>query len=285
MSKKVLILLVICMSSILMICIALSNDLVVREYSLESEKISTRSGITIVLVTDLHSHIYGENQSYIKEKISEQNPDIIALSGDIGDRNRSIEGAELFIRAIKDIAPIYYVTGNHEFDSGEVEHIKEMFGIYGVAVLESDFREVIVKGQNLVIAGLDDPKVEKHRDQNFNWEREALNAFAGLDREAAYRILLSHRPERVSLYENMPFDLVLSGHAHGGQIRVPYLLNGLFAPNQGFFPKYAGGVYHYGKVTHVVSRGVAYNPFRPRIFNPPEIVVIKLKRRVPELKP
>lgn len=89
--------------------------------------------------------------------------------------------------------------------------------------------------------------------------------------------MLSHRPERIESYKKYNFDLVLSGHAHGGQVRIPFLLNGLYAPNQGLFPKYAGGLYTHNNLNHVVSRGLSYNPKLPRIFNPPEIVIVELR--------
>lgn len=276
-SKNRLAISVIFIVFLILFATALKSDLVIQEYSIESDKISNDSEITIVLVTDLHSYIYGEDQSYISRKISEQNPDIIALSGDIGDRNRSIDGAELFIDSIKDIAPVYYVTGNHEFDSGEVDYIKKLFKSDGVIVLEGESKETVIKGQKIIIGGLDDPNIVQYRGGSFDWETESIEAFERLEMESGYKILLSHRPEYVELYGEMPFDLVLSGHAHGGQVRIPGVLNGLFAPNQGFFPKYAGGFYRYDGITHIISRGVVVNPLRPRVFNPPEIVTIKLK--------
>lgn len=92
-----------------------------------------------------------------------------------------------------------------------------------------------------------------------------------------FKILLAHRPELIEIYKKSHFDLVLSGHAHGGQVRIPFILNGLFAPDQGWFPEYVGGVYKHDSLTHIVSRGVSYNPLLPRIFNPPEVVVIEIK--------
>ena len=101
--------------------------------------------------------------------------------------------------------------------------------------------------------------------------------FRELDDISIYKILLSHRPERIEYYRRFSFDLVLSGHTHGGQIRIPYIINGLFAPNQGFFPKYGGGIYKHDNLIHIISRGLSINPIRPRIFNSPELVVIKIE--------
>ena len=101
--------------------------------------------------------------------------------------------------------------------------------------------------------------------------------FAELSEKPQFKILVAHRPELIELYKKYPFDLVVSGHAHGGQVRIPFLLNGLFAPNQGLFPKYAGGAYIHENLTHIVSRGLSFSPKLPRVFNPPEIVVVNIK--------
>ena len=128
----------------------------------------------------------------------------------------------------------------------------------------------------LIFASLDDPYIELIDDDDRSWEQMMHDAFDGLDDVPGYRILLAHRPERFRTYQRFGFDLVLSGHSHGGQVRIPFILNGLYAPDQGWFPKYAGGVYRHGNMTHVVSRGLSYNEKLPRIFNPPEVVVIDI---------
>ena len=102
-------------------------------------------------------------------------------------------------------------------------------------------------------------------------------AFYELENNTNFKILLAHRPELIELYKKFSFDLVLSGHSHGGQMRVPFILNGLYAPNQGLFPKYAGGSYKHNSMIHIVSRGASFNPRLPRVFNPPEIVIIDIK--------
>lgn len=262
---------------IVLFFVAFYNGIVVRHYTIKTKKILSGSLIRIALVSDLHCKIYGKNQNYIKKKIEAQNPDIIVLAGDIVDDNAPIEGAELFIKAIKDIAPIYYVTGNHEIRRGEVNKIKDLLRLYGINVLEKTSQKVNIKGVNLIISGVDDPNIAYYEGHGANWHKEAYNSFSNLQEIEGYKILVSHRPEKVDLYKNLPFDLVLSGHSHGGQIRIPFLLNGLYAPQQGLFPKYAGGMYAFDDFTLVVSRGVYNSLFLPRIFNPPEIVVIDIE--------
>lgn len=260
-----------------LIIVSFYSGIVVRRYTIKTKKIAKGKSVRIVLVSDLHSKIYGKNQSKIKRKIEAQSPDIIALTGDIVDDRVPIEGAKLFFEAIKDISPIYYVTGNHEVASGEVNEIKELVRSYGVNVMENSMEKVNIKGVNLIIAGVDDPNIVWYEKSNSNWYEKVYNSFSNLRDMEEYKILLSHRPEKVDFYNTLPFDMVLSGHSHGGQVRIPFLLNGLYTPQQGFFPKYAGGMYKFENYTLIVSRGVYFSFLLPRIFNPPEIVVIDIE--------
>lgn len=274
--KKRITIAVLSIFLIVLCVLAFYNGLVVKEYSIATEKLSADQSARMVLITDLHSHIYGEGQEKIVSIIKKQKPDMIMLAGDIADDVEPITGTELFLDAIKEIAPIYYVTGNHEFWSKEIDSIRQVFRKYGVIILENTYEEVNIDGAQFIIGGVDDPDIVFYEKPDFDWRLEMKNAFSGLENRSAYKILLSHRPELIELYKETPFDLVLSGHAHGGQVRIPFLLNGLFAPNQGWFPKYAGGLYEYDHFYHIVSRGVSFNPRLPRIFNPPEIVAIEI---------
>jgi predicted MPP superfamily phosphohydrolase len=249
---------------------------VVRSYKIATNKLAKGQHLKILLLSDLHSHIFGESQNKLVDLIVNEKPDMIALAGDIADDKEPIKGTELFLKGIVGLAPIYYVTGNHELRSGNIDGIKRLFKKYHVKVLEHQYEEFRVRGIRFVIGGVEDPSITKYKDLNFDWEKKMYEAFGGLKQDSAYKILLSHRPERIKTYKNTCFDLVLSGHAHGGQVRIPFLLNGLLAPNQGLFPKYAGGMYQYEKMIHIVSRGISYHFLRPRVFNPPELVVIEI---------
>ena len=144
-------------------------------------------------------------------------------------------------------------------------------------VLEGEYEQRTAGNTIITFAGIDDPYMELFEHPAFDWEGEMENAFESLRNEPGFKILLAHRPERIDEYKKYGFDLVVSGHSHGGQIRIPLILNGLYAPDQGWFPKYAGGMYKHGELTHIVSRG-ASNPLPvPRVFNPPEVVVIDVK--------
>ncbi|NLV89001.1 MAG: metallophosphoesterase, partial [Tissierellia bacterium] len=188
---------IIIISIVILFFIAFYNGLVVRKYSLKTNKILKDQSIRIVLITDLHSQKYGEKQDKIREKIEAENPDIIALAGDIVDDSGRIEGVKLFIEAIKDIAPIYYVTGNHEIRTGEVDKIKGLFRSLGVNVLENSLQKVNVRGVDLIVAGVDDPNIVGYKSPGSNWYKEVYTSFSNMKDMGGYKILLSHRPEKV----------------------------------------------------------------------------------------
>lgn len=257
--------------------VALYNGLVIKKYTINTSKLDADESVRIVLITDLHNHVYGKNQTKLVSLIKEQNPDIIALAGDIADDHVPIAGTELLLDGIKGLAPIYYISGNHEFWSNDISRIKNTIRKYGVTILENSYEQISIHNSSIIIGGVDDPDITKYEKPDLDWEGELYNAFSELENRSEFKILLAHRAELVEIYKKTYFDLVLSGHAHGGQVRIPFLLNGLYAPNQGWFPKYAGGIYKHESLTHIVSRGISYNPRLPRIFNPPEVVVIEVK--------
>ncbi|UWG95563.1 metallophosphoesterase [Dehalobacter sp. DCM] len=274
--KHVSIVIFLCLFIIFMYC-AFYNKLVVKNYVITSNKINEGQEIRIVLITDLHSHIYGEDQIEIVTLIKKQNPDMIALVGDIADDAVPIEGVKLFLEGLKGYAPIYYVTGNHEFWSNNIKEIKDTLSKYDVTILENSYQQIKLNNLNMIIAGVDDPAVSLFEKPNFNLQKEMDEHFSELHDKPGFKVLLAHRPELIEIYKGYSFDLVLSGHSHGGQVRIPLIINGLWAPDQGWFPKYAGGDYKHDTLTHIVSRGVSYNPRLPRVFNPPEVVVIDIQ--------
>ncbi len=262
---------------ILFVVAAFYSGLTVRRYTVKTDKMALGESFRIVLITDLHSQVYGENQSELVSLIKEQQPDVLLLVGDIADDKIPFRGVQLLLEGIRGIAPAYYVTGNHEFWSSDVESMKEVIRSYGVKVLEGEYEQRIAGGTVITFAGIDDPDLELFEHSSREWADQMESAFQSLQNESGFKILLSHRPELIDEYKKYDFDLVVSGHSHGGQIRIPLILNGLYAPDQGWFPKYAGGLYKHSALTHIVSRG-ASNPLPvPRIFNPPEVVVIDVK--------
>jgi len=251
------------------------NSMSTKTYEISTPLIEKESSIKIVQISDLHSSIYGKDQKTLIEKIKAINPDLIFLTGDIYDHKSKMNGVELLLSGISGIAPIYFVTGNHEYWSRNIQKIKAELLSNNVIILSDEYRIIEIKNNKLVIAGIDDPDKVFYETSGYNQDKSMEKAFRQLDEVPSFKILLAHRPERIEKYKKFAFNLVLSGHAHGGQIRIPLIMNGLYAPNQGLFPKYAGGEYKHGDLTHIVSRGLSINhPKIPRIFNPRELVMI-----------
>ncbi|MBM6723848.1 metallophosphoesterase [Pseudoflavonifractor phocaeensis] len=260
----------------LLVWAGLDTSLTVQTYTVESGKVE--APVRLALLTDLHSCDYGEGQRELLDAVEEQNPDLVLLGGDIVDDGPEMpeERALATVEALAERWPTYYVTGNHEYRTGRAEEIKELIAGRGAVVLEGTCALVTVGEQTLQICGVNDPAVGAAV-----WQSQLEDVTAALEGDVC-SILLSHRPERVADYTGRGFDLVLSGHAHGGQWRIPLLGVGLIAPNQGLFPRYAGGTYNLEGTTLVVSRGLARESTRiPRLYNPPEVVMVDL---VPETK-
>ena len=221
----------------------------------------------LAVLSDLHSCVYGPEQRTLLEAVAAAEPDAVLMAGDMVDDAMPEEPAWTAVRALAVEYPCFYVTGNHEWRTGEAERICREMEALGVRVLRGDGETVELNGQRLDLWGVDDP------------DSGALGleqAGEGV-REEVFSVLLAHRPEKVRLYLQAPFDLVVSGHAHGGQWRLPGLVNGLLAPGQGMFPAYAGGCYDVGEARLVVSRGLARESTRiPRLFNRPEVTLVEI---------
>jgi predicted MPP superfamily phosphohydrolase len=258
---------------IAVVCSGIScRSISIKTYNLTSPMLEKESSIKIVLISDLHSEIFGNEQSILINMVRDANPDIVIMSGDIIDEKVPVTGTQLLLSGISGIAPIYYVMGNHEYMGNNVQDIREMLVSYGIIILSDSYEIIEVNNYKIVLAGIEDPFKKLYETFSYNQEESMENAFRELDGIRMYKILIAHRPEYIEIYKRYSFDLILSGHTHGGQVRLPY---GLYAYNQGVFPKYDGGMYKHGALTHIISRGLAYrNPNLPRIFNPPEFVVI-----------
>lgn len=241
---------------------ALSQRLRTVEYRVCSDRLSDEA--TLAVVSDLHNAAYGPGQSALVAAIRAAEPDAVLLTGDMADSLEEMDGVLALLEGLGGEYPMFYVSGNHEYSSGALSEIKAMLREAGARVLEGE-RALLPGG--VCIAGVEDPACLTREE----W-RAQLNACRAED--GGFTVLLSHRPERVEFYQS-GFDLVLSGHAHGGQMRIPGLLNGLWAPNQGWFPKYAGGLYALDGGEMIVSRGLARGAL-PRLFNRPELVIVRL---------
>ncbi len=265
--------LLICVSVLvcaLVVVYAFDKSLIVRRYHIQSDEIGSR--IRLALVTDLHSCAYGEEQAELLEALRKEQPDVVLLGGDIVDDVLPEENAKIFLSAVSQQYPCYYVSGNHEFWSSRIVEIKKFIKKCGITVLEGENKIVEVAGQKLNICGVDDPAAGD------TVIRTQLEHCAASTDKSTFDILLAHRPSVVDSCQQYGFDLILAGHNHGGQWRIPFLLNGLVGPDDGLFPKYAGGLYHFENMDMIVSRGLAReSPAYPRIFNRPELVIVTLE--------
>lgn len=251
--------------------------LTVRRYREYSDKLT--GSLRAVIIADLHSTLYGERQELLLEAVRRLRPDLILMPGDIADHKVPLKGTRLLLEGIRGMCPAFYVSGNHEQWTGRMPELIRLFEEHGVRTLAGETAQVTVRGERLLIGGVDDPHAftTSHHALRLDerWKRQLLRCCSDTGRER-YGILLSHRPELTRYYRDCGFDLVVAGHAHGGQFRLPGpARNGLLAPHQGFFPRYAGGRYRLGSTSLIVSRGLCKNRL-PRIWNPPELALVKL---------
>lgn len=221
-------------------------------------------GFRIAHVSDLHSTEIGKGNQKLISMLRDAKPDIIAITGDLMDcRDTDPSIAIAFCEEAVKIAPTYYVTGNHEVRLEEAlyNRLLDSLRIAGVTVLEDEDQIIYRNGTAICIAG-------------HQWG-ETANLWKITDFDG-YKVLLSHHPEIMRSYADAGFDLVLSGHAHGGQVRLP-LVGGLYTPGQGWFPKYDSGLYYERGTQMIVSRGIGNSGFPLRFNNPPEVILVILK--------
>ena len=242
-------------------------------------------GIRLALVTDLHSCRYGTEGRALVETIKEQKPDAVLLSGDIFDDRLPDDNAKAFLFGIARDIPCFFAFGNHEHWSERVPEMRDILVSAGVTVLVGDVRTIKVKGAEIDMCGIDDPTYMS----DDAWLGQ-LASVASATTPSRLKILISHRPEYAGEYEKHGFDLVVSGHLHGGQWGIPFLGLGFCGPSSGgpdgherfLFPRMAGGAYRFKNgTTMVVSRGLARESTPlPRLFNHPELVIIDLGPRM-----
>ncbi|HPZ23169.1 MAG TPA: metallophosphoesterase [Bacillota bacterium] len=225
----------------------------------------------IAQVSDLHNKEFGRGNGRLLDKLRDLRPDIIVVTGDLIDSsNTNMDVAVSCVEQMADIAPVCFVSGNHERNFGQYATLKGELLAAGAQVLDNSGFILEREGEQIALLGMADPAF-LGSDSDFALELAALaDAYQGM-----FTILLSHRPEKMSVYAACDIDLVFAGHAHGGQFRLP-LLGGLVAPNQGLFPKYTRGVYELEDTSMVVSRGLGNSIIPLRLFNRPELVLVVL---------
>lgn len=256
---------------VILMLIALDERLILRTYTVVSPKLTAE--VRLAVVTDFHS---SDNADDVVAMVASCAPDAVLMVGDMFDddtQNRPTERTLSLMRQLSAQYPCYYVSGNHEAWTGEMDALYQQTEEAGVTVLRMSSGVLTVRGQRIALCGVPDP-YEMVFSGAPDTEEQLRQALEDVD-SADFTVLLAHRPELLAKYAQFPLDLVVSGHAHGGQVRIPGVLNGLYAPNQGWFPKLAGGAYTQDGTTLIVSRGLAVRTRLPRIFNRPEVVLVR----------
>lgn len=275
-TKKFLVsLILICL--LVVFCYFENNAIIVSHFKMASEDIPVSfDGCVIVQVSDLHNKLFGKNQQRLMKKIKKENPDIIVVTGDLVDSNHpDVEKALLFIDEAVRLAPVYFVTGNHDNWLSE-ENTKKLYDgleAAGVIVLDDEVHE-LAKGneeETLYLMGVDDATLGTESKLRATLDSMMQES----DSDSAFRILLAHEPQLMPVYAEYDIELVLSGHAHGGQFRIPFI-GGFVAPDQGFLPKYTKGLYPENDTSMIVSCGLGNSVIPQRLLNRPELVTITL---------
>jgi len=278
--KHIIMLAIVTVLILLIIWIAYGNtDLEIYKYNVKSEDIPSEfDNFRIVQISDLHNAEFGENNEKLLLMLKQADADIIAITGDMIDsRNTDVDVAISFAQKAVNIAPVYYVNGNHESRVlGEYEKLKQGLTDAGVNILENSSADIAIGDEAITLIGINDPTfrmelVDDTMEQNIAHQLEDV-----IPDNDNYKVLLAHRPEYFDVYAGN-VDLVLSGHAHGGQFRIPFV-GGLVAPGQGFFPEYYEGSHIKENTEMIVSRGIGNSIIPFRINNKPEIIVAELTK-------
>ena len=237
-------------------------------------------GCRIAHISDLHNAEMGEQNQHLLALLREAAPDVIAITGDLIDSRRTDVAVALqFAGQAVTIAPCYYVPGNHEARlPEEYAALKAGLTALGVTVLENQRVTVTKDGAALTILGVRDPSFQTDYLPGDTASVMAAQLQGLVGEGEGFTLLLSHRPELFATYVSFDVDLVLTGHAHGGQFRLP-VVGGVLAPNQGLFPQYDAGKYTQGSTTMVVSRGIGNSLFPFRFHNRPEVLLVELHRQ------
>ena len=240
-------------------------------------------GFRIAVLSDLHATEHGRDNGRLISRVRDAEPDIIAITGDILDAyrripvERQLAVAETLARGLVPIAPVYFVTGNHEWDrrAGGPWELFAILEEHGVTILRNQYVHLESGGDTIILAGVDDPNgpadmISPARFVETIFEREGEDSFI---------VMLSHRNNNLRLYSLLGVRLVLCGHAHGGIIRLPFT-DGLIGPQRELFPTYTSGVYTMGDTHMVVSRGLGNYIMAPRFLNNPHIAVAVLRSQL-----
>lgn len=235
-------------------------------------------GLRIVELADLHGRVFGRGSRRLLAAVRRAEPDLICIDGDLFDEHTDLAMLPPLLRGLCAIAPVYYVTGNHEWRVPGLRGILAQMRACGVTVLQDDWR-VLRRGEDaLIVAGTDDPCGPAERKTPAELIAD-IRAEAG---EAAFLLLLAHRNDQLPQWSALGVQAVLAGHCHGGVVRLPFV-GGLFGTDRRLFPAWDAGLYRQGETALYVSRGLGYTNVHFRLFNRPEVAVIVLRRGSPAI--
>lgn len=236
------------------------------------------NGLRIVELADLHGRVFGRGSRRLLAAVRRAEPDLICIDGDLFDEHTDLAMLPPLLRGLCAIAPVYYVTGNHEWRVPGLRGILAQMRACGVTVLQDDWR-VLRRGEDaLIVAGTDDPCGPAERKTPAELIAD-IRAEAG---EAAFLLLLTHRNDQLPQWSALGVQAVLAGHCHGGVVRLPFV-GGLFGTDRRLFPAWDAGLYRQGETVLYVSRGLGYTNVHFRLFNRPEVAVIVLRRGSPAI--
>jgi len=247
-----------------------NNNIEVKKYEIINSKIPVSfNNFKIIQISDYHNAKNEMLNRKLEIKIKKENPNLIVITGDFIDAtNTDVNKSLQLVDILKKYAPIYYVTGNHETWTTESEKLYKGLIKREIEILNNEEESICRKDDYINILGIEDSETINILRENLKSLKKDKNIF---------NILLSHRPEYFKEYVKQDIDLVLTGHAHGGQIRI--FNQGLIAPNQGFLPKYTSGIIREDNTTMIISKGIGNSVIPIRINNYPELVVVTLKNK------
>lgn len=245
-----------------------SHKLSISEYDINSTRLSPEfDGFRIVQLSDLHGAEFGDA---LYEKVRDLQPDIIALTGDFITTAEDLPAVERLVSKLVTLTDVYYISGNHDYGSGEIDALAEILDRYGVTFLRNEYEIIDRDGAQLVVAGVEDPNSWADMIQPEEFAEGIRTEYPD-----TFTLLLSHRNYWATEYPQLPVDLILCGHTHGGIVRLPGV-GGIFSTERTLFPDYEAGLYSCGQYDMIVSRGLGNSAGIPRLFNRPEIVSITL---------
>ena len=230
-------------------------------------------GFTIVQLSDVHGALFGRDNENLLKKVRAAAPDLIAVTGDLADANTDLGRVDALLAGLTPIAPVYYVSGNHEWSDGVLGQLLEILKARGVRYLRNEYEVLERRSEALVLAGVEDPNGRADQPKPDEFAKDLRR-----ERPGDFVLLLGHRNYWVEKYPALPVDLILCGHAHGGIIRLPFA-GGVLAQGRRLFPDYDAGLYESGSYQMLVSRGLGNSVPIPRFLNNPELVTVTLRAK------